>query len=85
MNCEGEQLKITRSLGLSASISGRMKILREIRGVKTFDRFQRTQESPSIGLELDAKARKVAGLRRNPVGLRIISLGVENMGVAIAN
>lgn len=62
-----------------------MKILRGIRGFKTFERFQRKPESPPIGLELVAKARKVAGLLRNQVGLRVISLGIEIMDVAIAN
>jgi hypothetical protein len=62
-----------------------MKLLKEIRGIKTFDRLQRTPESLSIGLELVAKARKVAGHRRNPAGLCIISVGVEMMDIAIAN
>ena len=62
-----------------------MKILKEIRGVRIFDRLQRTPESSSSGLELVATARKAAGLLRNPLGLRIISLGVEIMDIAIAN
>lgn len=61
-----------------------MRILKEIRGIKTFDRFQRTPESLLIGLELVAKERSVAGRLRDPVGLRIISLGVEMMDIAIA-
>lgn len=85
MNCGGEQSKITQSLGLPASIGGGMKILKEIRDIMTLDRLQGTPESLSIGLELVAKARKATGLRRNPVGLRIISLGVEIMDNAIAN
>ena len=78
-------MKITQSLGLPASIGGRIKILKELRGIKTFDRLQRMPESFSVRLELVAKECSVTGRLRNPVELRIISLGVEIMDIVIAN